>query len=104
MLFFTPKITSITTIDLFDGDSTIYTITDFSLPLGNNYYTLQRFVSALFECEQGLRVVDLVYSHCIDLHDMLAFEYVGSFGNHEDMWVMYDLMDYLRPEYNKFYA
>ena len=98
-----PKITSVTMPDLFDGEDTVHTITDFSLDLGNNY-TPDRFVNALFESEEGLEVVELIYWHGIALDDLVSFEYQGNYGKHSDSWGMCDLMDYLRPAYNQFYA
>ena len=98
-----PKINSVTVPDLFDGEDTVHTITDFSLELGNNY-TPYHFVNALFESEEGLAVVDLIYQSGIGLGDCVVFEYQGSYGKHSDSWGMCDLMDYLRPAYNQFYS
>lgn len=97
------SITSVSQLNCFDEEETEHTITGFSLNLGNNY-TLEHFVNALFECEDGLAVVELIYWHGIALGDQVTFEYQGSYGHHCDSWVMCDLMDYLRPAYNKFYA
>ena len=81
---------------LFDEDDTTHTISGFTLPLGNNY-TISHLVDALFECEDGLKVVDLIYNSEIGEGDTITFEYKGSYGNHKDSFVMCDLMDYLRP-------
>jgi hypothetical protein len=98
-----PNIQTFAQLNCFDVGEVEHIITGFSLPLGNSY-TIEHFVSALFECEEGLAVVDLLYWHGIALDDLVSFEYNGSYGLHRDSWAMCDLMDFIRPEYNKFYA
>ncbi|RTL04188.1 hypothetical protein EKK58_11100 [Candidatus Dependentiae bacterium] len=103
MLVNPPTLSTVTFSDLLDGEYSEHTISGFRLSLGNNY-TIGHFASALFENEQGLAVVDLIYSSGISLEDLIIFEYLGSYGKHVDTFAMCDLMDYLRPEYNRFYA
>lgn len=103
MLVNPPTLSTVTFSDLLDGEYSEHTISGFRLSLGNNY-TIGHFVSALSENEQGLAVVDLIYSSGISLGDIIIFEYLGSYGKHVDTFAMCDLMDFLRPEYNRFYA
>lgn len=74
-----------------EGDYAIYTFSGFRLSLGNNY-THQHFIEAL-KSEQP-KIADEIRS--FGLNDEVVFQYKGSYGDHEDVWAVSDLVDFLR--------
>ena len=68
-----------------------YTISNFSLDLGNNYSN-DHFVEALNNQQDD--IVDYLRSN-VGLSDDVTFIYNGNYGEHKDMWTMSDLSDFL---------
>jgi hypothetical protein len=69
----------------------VYTISNFSLDLGNNY-TDKHFAEALKNEQDD--IVDYLRSN-VGLSDDVIFIYSGNYGKQEDMWDMGDLSDFL---------
>jgi hypothetical protein len=72
-------------------DCDVYTISDFSLDLGNNY-SENHFTEALKNEQDD--IVDYLSSN-VSLSDDVIFIFKGNYGKHKESWSMSDLSDFL---------
>ena len=76
-------------------DYNIITVSNFRLPLGNNYRS-DHFFRALIE--EYPEIIDELRAY--SANDSVRFDYRGSYGAHEDNFSMLDIYDYVRAHYD----